>query len=100
MTKSMKEQIEQLHLDKGVYDPDGFRYRVPTIYTLRIVALTSAGRIGFVVEDTSPDALHTTVDPSITIESVTVLSRRPAPPPPPPPPAPRNPLAPRLVRRA
>jgi len=70
------------------------------VYTLRVVATGVFGRIGFEVDAPSPDVYRTTVDPSITIESITVLSRRPLTPPPPPPPPPRDPMAPRLVRRA
>jgi len=97
MNKSMREQIEQA---EGVYDPNGFRYTAPRIYTLRVVATGDFGRIGFEVEDVSPDAYAAHVRPGLTIESVTVLRSRPVTPPPPPPPAPRDPMAPRLVRRA
>jgi len=74
-----------------------------TIYTVRVVAVSpTLGRLEFTVEDTMPDGyvLTSNFGPQVVIESVTVLARRPATPPPPPPPAPRDPLAPRLVRRA
>jgi hypothetical protein len=86
MNKSLREQLAQ--------------HKPPRIYTLRVVATGAFGRIGFVVEDTAPDAYAAQPRPGLTIESVTVLGSRPLTPPPPPPPAPRDPMAPRLVRRA
>jgi len=79
--------------------PRGLKAQPARIYTLRVVVRGPlGGPIAFTIEDTSPDAIEQT-NPGMTVESVTVLASRPWTPPPPPPPAPRDPMAPRLVRR-
>ena len=97
MNKSMREQIAQAEKPRRTKPVS-----LGTVYRLRVAVRDAAGRrFGYVVEDTSPDADRTFAEAcGLTIESVTVLGTRELMVPPPPPPAPRDPMAPRLVRRA
>jgi len=79
----MRRVLERVALNRRMGEAAGFRRPAkatpvagPLIYTMRVVALTAAGRIGFTLEDTSPDGVFNRVDPSLRIESVTVLGTR------------------------